>query len=85
MAEQLQVLQIALVNEQCTAAQHTAPLAESIWGQHQHAWLLQQAGARCPVSRSPLHTSRQRDVAQRLVSTQLDPTKCSCSCLHHRG
>jgi hypothetical protein len=44
-AEQLQVLQIALVNEQCTVAQQTAPLAGQIWQQHAQALQLLQAGA----------------------------------------
>jgi hypothetical protein len=45
MAEQLQVLQIALINEECTAAQQTAPMAEDMWRRHLQVRQLHQADA----------------------------------------
>ena len=54
MAEQLQILQIALVDEQCAVAQQTAPMAESIWRQHQQEGQLHQPGAGRLISSSEL-------------------------------
>jgi hypothetical protein len=47
VAEQLQVLQIALVNEKCTIAQQTAPQAEEIWWQHLQVRKWHRAGIGC--------------------------------------
>lgn len=75
VAEQLQVLQIALVNEQCTAAQHTAPLAGHIWRQHLQARQTQPAGARRLISVCALYlTVTVRDVVQRACATHSERT-----------